>query len=278
MSEQEILKGRAIGISISESPDTAPLGLSQPHLQDAMTEVARHLLAMGCRLIYAGDHRMGGFTELLFELVARHRRNDQLADQQAVVVNYLAWPSHTRMHRAELFKAFKLLEGNAELICLSREGEILPWPLVLKTKAQDEPWAEGLTAMRRFVSDQIIARIVLGGRVEGFNGAMPGIAEEALMSLRIGQPLYLLGGFGGCTRDIIEAIGLAAPWAPLDRNWDGRDEFRRFHVGDLKNGLTDDENSMLATTAHIDQALALVIRGLVRRFGQENASPEGREK
>ena len=41
------------------------------------------------------------------------------------------------------------------------------------------------------------ARIVLGGRVAGYKGRMPGIAEEALLSLQAQQPVFLLGGFGG---------------------------------------------------------------------------------
>ena len=53
--------------------------------------------------------------------------------------------------------------------------------------------------MRRTMLAQTNARILLGGRVENYKGVMPGIAEEALLSLQVGQPLFLLGGFGGCT-------------------------------------------------------------------------------
>ena len=31
---------------------------------------------------------------------------------------------------------------------------------------------------------------------------LPGVAEEALLALRESRPLYVLGGFGGCARDI----------------------------------------------------------------------------
>lgn len=37
----------AIAISVSESPDMLVLGLSDQHLRDAMTEIARHMLALG---------------------------------------------------------------------------------------------------------------------------------------------------------------------------------------------------------------------------------------
>src|SRR5260221_14191088 len=87
-----LLSGRCIGISISTRPDLAVLGLGKEHLDDAMTEIARHLIACGATLAYGGDLREGGFTELLFEIVNRYRANKD-ADG-LIVSNYLAWPVH----------------------------------------------------------------------------------------------------------------------------------------------------------------------------------------
>jgi len=39
---------------------------------------------------------------------------------------------------------------------------------------------------------------------------MPGIAEETYLSLEAQQPVFVLGGFGGCARDIAET---AERWA-----------------------------------------------------------------
>jgi hypothetical protein len=85
MSYREALSQRIVAISISESADMSALGLSQEHLLDAMAEIARHLLALGARLVYGGDLRAQGFTELLFELVARHRRDADEGDHRASV-------------------------------------------------------------------------------------------------------------------------------------------------------------------------------------------------
>ena len=63
----------AVGISVSESPDLRVLGLSDGHLRDAMAEIALLLLASGKSLAYGGDLRQHGFTQLLAELVGRHR-------------------------------------------------------------------------------------------------------------------------------------------------------------------------------------------------------------
>lgn len=62
-----------------------------------------------------------------------------------------------------------------------------------------------LTAMRQIIAGETQARIVLSRRVESYKGFVPRIAEEALMSLERGQPLFLQAGFGGCAQDIADA-------------------------------------------------------------------------
>ena len=59
----------------------AALGLSEEHLQDAMTEIALQLLSSGKSLAYGGDLRVHGFTELLFELVERYRDHPRHSGQ-----------------------------------------------------------------------------------------------------------------------------------------------------------------------------------------------------
>ena len=241
------------------------LGLSQEHLQDAMAEIARHLLALGARLSYGGDLRAGGFSELLFELVQRHRR-DIDEDSPTGITNYLAWPVHLRMPFADIDRANAELKGIAEVVCLDENGARLP-PQNRRQMQEREPsateWNGGLTAMRRAVQAASHARVVLGGRVEDFKGSMPGIAEECLLSLESAGPLFLLGGFGGCARDVAEALGLADPWAPLNRSWLGSAAFSKFGANGLNNGLTEAENRILAKTPHIDQAIILILKGLV---------------
>ena len=120
--------------------------------------------------------------------------------------------------------------------------------------------------MRLAMRDKTQARIVLGGRVAGYKGRMPGIAEETLLSLESRQPLFLLGGFGGCTRDIAETIGLVDPWAGSRSDWTERPAFEIYTPSDLYNGLSDEENAVLARTPHIQQAVTLVSQGLRRIF------------
>ena len=101
--------------------------------------------------------------------------------------------------------------------------------------------------------------------MEKYRGRMPGIAEEVLMAIKPfrPQPIFLLGGFGGCAGDICEEMGLAK--ARRSRVW----KFRREFTGGadtLRNGLSPEENRRLARTVHTDELVTLILRGLRRIF------------
>lgn len=254
----------SVGISISESPDLRNLGLSDGHLHDAMAEVALRLLASGISLAYGGDLRQHGFTQVLAELVGRYRGHPRHPGT-IVVTDYLAWPVHIRMTSNELAAFSADHEPAAHLVFLSLDGTRLAREQRMNLPAQEPQeyeWTKGLTAMRTVMLAEICARIVLGGRVEGFSGAMPGIAEETYLSLDAGQPVFLLGGFGGCARDIAETLGLSERWGGSREDWSGRESFRNYSLDDLHNGLSREENYVLARTPHIQEAVDIVSRGL----------------
>ncbi|OYZ71858.1 MAG: hypothetical protein B7Y06_13160 [Burkholderiales bacterium 24-55-52] len=266
MSYQEPLSQIAVAISISDSNDMSVLGLAEEHLRDAMAEIARYLLAMGARLVYGGDLRARGFTELLFELVARHRRDSDEGDNRLAVMSYLPWPVHSAKAAEELLSLASDLQGVAEIHYLDPQGgELMPQALQAEpvSAVKSEQWTSSLSSMRRVLTNASDARIVLGGRVLGFKGRMPGIAEEVLCSLEAAQPLFILGGFGGCARDIAEEIKLVAPRSFASDQWPGRDQFTSLDASVLRNGLNEDENATLARTVHVDEAIALILRGLL---------------
>ena len=271
MSYREPLSQQVIAISASNSPDLQLLGLSEQHLFDAMTEVSRHLLALGSRVIYGGDLRENGFTELLFELVSRHRRDADYGDDRSSAMNYLAWPVHMQKEASELEELSKDLAGIAKLVLFDLHGARLPLSERLHqspSAPNDVDWYKGLTSMRRAMLHDTQARIIIGGRVEGYKGAMPGVAEEAILSLRANQPLYIMGGFGGCARDIAETIKIAPCLIADKPNWAGREMFDGCTYNNLNNGLTFEENSILAQTPHVDQAITMILRGLLRNINK----------
>ncbi|MCY4149202.1 MAG: hypothetical protein OXF73_07645 [Gammaproteobacteria bacterium] len=256
----------SVGISISESPDLKYLGMNEAHLRNAMTQVALKLLASGTSLAYGGDLRKDGFTRVLDELIGRYRGHPRHSGTIAVT-DYLAWPVHIRLTQDELDNFFKGHEPAVHLVLLTLDGE----RLTLEKREQlpayeprENEWMTGLTAMRSSMLADIHARVVMGGRVEGYKGKMPGIAEETYLSLEARQPVYVLGGFGGCARDIAETVGLADPWAGSRDDWQGRQCFKKYSVTDFNNGLTSEENMALARTPHIQKAVSLVSLGLSR--------------
>ena len=268
MARNDFLRDRSFALSISDSPDLAELGYGPEHLRDAMVEMARHLLSSGARLLYGGDLRSQGFTELLFELVERHRpETDEGQPFVHAVTNYLPWPVHISLSAEELSARAKDLAPFASLICLGVDGDVVEpanrRPIVV---SQDD-WSSGLTSMRTLLTRLGDVRVLLGGRVSDYQGALPGIAEEALLTMRARKPVFLVGGFGGCARDIAEMVGLIdVRKTARTIDWEGKRHFANFTAQNLRNGLSDDENAVLARTAHIDQAVGLILRGAARLF------------
>ena len=132
----------------------------------------------------------------------------------------------------------------------------------------DDEWADGLTAMRIVMRGGTAARVAVGGRINGYRGRMPGVAEEVLLSLEARQPVFLIGGFGGCARDIAGTIGLLEQAGEAPRSWNKNELFSRFTPDDLCNGLSREQNAALAGTLHIDQMVELVSRGVRRNLTQ----------
>jgi hypothetical protein len=84
-------------------------------------------------------------------------------------------------------------------------------------------------------------------------------------------PLYVLGGFGGCARDLASLMGISRrdhSRSTTVGQWAGSETFRSFGVSDLNNGLSAEENRQLADTVYPDQAMALVLRGLMAISGR----------
>ena len=260
-----------IAISISESPDLTRLGMSDRHLAGAMETMATYLLSFGYRVAYGGDLRQGGFTEQLFELVSRYDRSPQSRGQPGVT-DYLAWPACATLSHDDYRDLSLRLGSSAEVKCLAHDGTVLEDFEFPETPVEDKyEIAASLTAMRRTMLNATSARVVLGGRVEGYMDSMPGIAEEALLTIQAGRPLYVVGGFGGCARDIAESLHLVEALGDAARRaWDGRKAFSAYRFHSLSNGLTYDENCTLAKTPHIRQAVGLILRGLGRTVLVQN--------
>lgn len=273
MAEKLPLADRVVGLSISATLDLAARGYSDRHLQDACVTFARQLLAAGARLTYGGDLRPGGFTESLLELVATYQSRD--IERRPSFVNYLAYPVYAKYQRELLEGGFDAVEPYGRHIALDMAGNNLNERRLKPVEAIDfspDDWAAALTAMRRRVTSECDCRIVLGGQVSGFMGRMPGVAEEALLALEAGQPLFVVGAFGGCAADILQSLELSHEPTQRRARWAGQEAFKRYGPENLHCGLALGEMRLLATTPHTGQAIALILRGMREVFSGSSLS------
>lgn len=273
-----------VGVSISESAEDelVALGLSAMHLRHTFIEVVRHVLAAGWSVAYGGDLRRAGYTEALFDLV-RTYEHPGLAGRERVIA-YLAWPlwvGRTVDDDAELANVATLVR------CPAPPGapETLP-PLAEGTGEDLLLRSLGLTRMREQMNVAIGARVVLGGRVTGQVGLLPGVLEEAALAVEVGRPLFVAGGFGGCGRAVVAALqGDRPEELRVDHQlqhtprYDELLQAAREHgvtpdfeavvrllasvgMAGLRNGLTEADNRRLAVTDDAEEVTALVLRGL----------------
>jgi len=173
-----------------------------------------------------------------------------------------------------------------------------------KDKARNAPSScAAAFRMRWAMSCRCAARIFVGGPLEGFSGRMPGILEEAVLALALGQLVYVVGSQGGASTMIGELLGLSTSSSPkrignsvhaLLRSNEGVDEFAvsyprlfrplpslpltameaiefvsSYHIGGplwSDNGLSLEENRRLFSSETAKDVVPLVLQGLQRRM------------
>jgi hypothetical protein len=273
----DALKGLRIAISASESPDLGRLGLVETHYRLAVAEIARAVLISGGKLCYGGHLDPAGYTSMLVHELQRFSRRDK------PLQICLAWQEHRKLSQEQFDQQKNDLGLFGEIVCLDPEGKPFTWgpqgkgePENISNEALRQ---RSLTALRQFMARNTHARVLIGGRREGFQGRMPGLLEEALTSIEAEQPLYLAGGFGGVTVDIIKTVGLDdATWLPARSDALPQDDrvnaglsrlsetLRKIDPKRLSNGLSAEENRRLAATHRPSEIAALVSLGLGRRF------------
>ncbi len=242
----------SISISAPEEPELARRGVSLDHVRHAYIELARQILAAGGSLAYGGNPLadVPNYVQILIALLRTYSQPDRPPPERVQI--YLAAPIWTKLDakmRAEI-GVFATITKVAGV-----DGVALEAPL------GDKVVGPHFTAMREAMTAGTDARVVLGGRiVPPFVGIWPGIVEEAYLTLRAGEPLYVAGGLGGAAALVADLVrSVERPHVALEDEQRLRDTFAG---ADLRNGLDDDENDLLSRTADLDLIVALVLRGL----------------
>lgn len=228
------LEGLSIGLSISDAPDRARLGLPLREVDRTLFTICTVLVRAGARIVYAGNLEPTGFTFSIF----RHLAGAYASSASAPFVHLVPEP----VLRGASFDGlvFALREGAAiveTLIHLEGSG-LLPIRAVegglrigkgqsrvrLTDDAQFKGWlgqkpildsVSAYSSARKALTDISDARVLLGGKMglidhpgDTYQGAVPGIVEEAILAFEAGMPCVPLGAYGGAARDVAIALAL----------------------------------------------------------------------
>ncbi len=272
----------ALSASDPAPEDLVRRNLSHDHLDLAFVELTRYLLSVGRKVAYGGDLRLRGFTDQLFDLIRSYRLPGapEVGDGSA--------------RRARIYLAASLYDA-ASKDALAAARNVAHVLRVAAPSVPSYPHGERvqlaleLVEMRRRVTAETGARVVIGGRLLGASGRAPGVLEEAWFSARARQPLYVLGGFGGVGaligaallgRDVtperlaieadpgyIEMAGAVNRLVPEQRVGASMmlDDIVAGGIPGLRNGLDASENERLFESDSIDETIGLILRGLAAR-------------
>lgn len=299
-----------IVLSISESGDTERYGLFPLQLDAALHEISRQLLVRGACLEYGGHLGSDGYTTALFDMARDYSTLSGLPPAQRII-NDVGWPlplqtlpasQRAKYQGVATFRRIPRPEGIEAL----EPATFVEEPKFFSADSAERryAWARGMTAMRESQSKAAWARVVLGGKVgatstvtpdgrrevKWYSGRIPGVVEEALLSLKARQPLYLAGAFGGAAALVIDLLEgrerteftseyqRAAPFtdemrALYDRlglAWESYEEmtayFRSVGTAGLaaSNRLSVEENRELFWCRNVARIVELLLEGLTR--------------
>ena len=243
-STARLLDGVTVGLSAGDATDAAHRGVTPVTLDYFVRELTFQLLAVGANLAYGGDMRRAGFTETIAEAAFRYEKRDSDGGMKRRLHHFVPWPVPTAADEGSLLTTYVGVIARTALDETGRPRRREP----SGEDATPRAWEEGLGAMRRLLAEQIGACVAVGGKIEDYKGIMPGIVQEVDLASERSLPVYVAGGFGGAARQIVEermTPGTLPAWA------------ERSH-------LDVEEVSRLAETVDPDEAVTLVLMGLVR--------------
>lgn len=205
MSDPEVvsrgaLDGKRVALSASESADLGRLGLSEYHCRLVIAEVGRALMLAGATVVYGGNLSASGYTDILLEEAQRFGGYRQLLELTVPESEY------TKHSVAELEQIDNRLGEHGKLVLIRSDSVVTKMRDVSSTSPLPVDAPQSLSAMRAYVSSSTDARVIVGGKLTGYEGQLPGVIEEALLTAEAGRILLVAGGFGGASTVVSNAL------------------------------------------------------------------------
>ncbi len=268
------LNGKSIAISVSTNDDQFEAGIGQEMIDDVITEIIRHIFIANGKIVYGGDIIKNGLTERFRDLSYQYGQYQKLynetktgkePDNAYYVTSFLAWPYYCRLTDDQKCE-FQHSMVNIRMIEPDDiQGEELISGIPKGTKSERESKRQkALTKMRnametaKFIDDkknesEIIARIFLGGKEKNYIGKKPGLLEEFLIAIKHKHPIFLIGGFGGVTRQIIDTI---------THNREYFSELKKISESSLNTNLSDEKLKCIFYSTNIFEIVPILLEAL----------------
>lgn len=313
------LDPRRIGGAIALSGKIPAPG-QDAKFRECWEEIARRLWDEGATLAYAGKLEEGHLSEedsltakLLNELEARpaelwqlrKKAHDAASGAEGAAQSQAADADPAAKPRLHTFALSGGVHTGDDIV----KVHTVPSADRLSQGSRIRTIVEDLR--RRLASTaESVARFAVGGLTaredlpegKGYAGRMPGIAEEVMLSLAHGHPVYVAGGLGGAAREVGLLLGLSnersgripacmvdddsvdldrvkcelqpPPWLDLSVTATDTARFLQKHAlgGELwpDNGLSREDNCRLFAREDPKEIVRLVLKGLLKCFAATN--------
>ena len=256
----------SVGISVSPCEDATRIGYDARQMNRIVIRMAQYFLDRDMRVTFGHDWREDGVMRAVADfagvVAARAETGDGGSDgERSLGIADRAEPrmlnvvptGRESLNRSAL-EAQHDSGGFLRVIPFVEELENMPEQLAGVREPYLRPHRqlgrpEELTALRKHITQLLDpgCRICLGGKTSGYQGNEPGVMEEARVALEYGKPLYLMGGFGGATREFGEG-----------------EQYGDKEYWSSGNGLTDEHKRELFETTDIERAIRLISGGIER--------------
>lgn len=305
--------GLSFGISISASDaELGDVAFPNDDVNRLTLQEATYVLREGGRLVLGHQWRNEGVMHHL-AVKAHDLRTWQSSassePEQPPILNVIAWPDQPPPAHDPTVK--KLMQNRVMNV-----EQMLPPDIDVSAIQHGSSEAlfgriRALTEMRQRITELSDVRLCIGGAKVKPQQRLPGILEEALLTINAGKPLYITSALGGISRLIADALlqrhipeQLRANFYTPDESRDimlkmsakhpfpaafgpaipgPAGEFHRDPLEDLQNRsidnlaeiarLSTDDYIVMLTTANLDRALTFVTHGAAQ-IARERQSPD----